>query len=32
MESTNIQEMHGIKRSGKIEPVSFDKILNRLGR
>ena len=30
MESTTIKEMHVIKRSGNSEPVSFDKILNRV--
>ena len=26
----NIEEMHVVKRNGTIEPVSFDKILNRI--
>ena len=30
MESTTVKEMHVIKRSGNSEPVSFDKILNRV--
>lgn len=30
MEVTNVKEMHVLKRSGISEPVSFDKILNRV--
>ena len=30
MDSTSVKEMHVIKRSGIKEPVSFDKILNRV--
>ena len=28
--NSNIEEMHVVKRNGTIEPVSFDKILNRI--